>query len=153
MRAKASRFGISWSRSSYSVPLPSITIAVRPAKVACATGRASREAHASRGAVSQPADSSQKSARVTMAIVARSRFNSTNAAKKSANKVNRINLNGVTYHFRDNPHSRYRTGTGGIVGTWRERIVRSDGGPEYYRQHPMTNGTSGSVLRISSVAR
>ncbi|MDR5750921.1 MULTISPECIES: hypothetical protein [unclassified Caballeronia] len=41
-----------------------------------------------------------------IAITARFRRQSANSAKKSSNKVNRTNLIGVTYGFRDNPLRR-----------------------------------------------
>jgi hypothetical protein len=63
----------------------------------CACGWARR----SKGAVSHPAETSQKKAMVQKARGRRARFHITIAAKKSANKMNRINLDGVTYVFRD----------------------------------------------------
>jgi len=76
-------------------------MAVRGANLAgvlvCACGCARLKS----GAVSQPAESSQKMAIVQKRRGRRARFHITIAAKKSANKVNRINLDGVTYVFRD----------------------------------------------------
>jgi hypothetical protein len=57
-------------------------------------------AQSSSGLVSQPAASNQKKMTPATASATRPLGHSRIAAKKSANKVNRINLNGVTYGFQ-----------------------------------------------------
>src|ERR1700761_7654601 len=96
-------------------------IAVRGANVAGVSVRQCGCANFSKGAVSQPAASSQKKATVQTARGRRAPFHSTIAAKKSANKVNRINLNAVTYVFRDKSTGLLWRRTGCIASSWTER--------------------------------
>ena len=69
----------------------------------------------------QPVASSQNSTIALMARGRRARFHSMITAKKSANKVNRINLNGVTYDFRDKFTGLLSRRSGCIVGPRTER--------------------------------
>ena len=137
-------------QSSYLVPPPSRTIAVRGAKMAGALGLRVRLCQFQQWCCKPAGGEQPEQGRPwRWPGGARARFHSTIAAKKSANKVNRINLNGVTYVFRDKSTGLLSHRSGRIAGSWTERYHAVQTGVPKTESRAAPGGT-GSIAAAAS---